>query len=980
HAVWELRFRDGLLWRFPGTVQPPTDPGPALESIVDRNGNTLTVSRDATFGTRKITRLTSPNGRWIDVTTDGNVRITQLKDHIGRTVSYAYDGAGNLSTVTDVRGGVTRYTYDASHRILSVQDARGIVYLTNQYDADGRVSRQTLADGGVYAFSYTPWSAPPPPPANLTVTQYIWPKSVFATEVTDPRGTVHRYEFFGSGYVQKQVRAKGLPEEQLTQLEREDGTNLVTAVVDPLGRRTEIGYDGLGNITTWHDAVGLPLARTVAATYESTFSQPASVTDPLGHTWTATYDVKGNPVSTTDPLGNKVSATYDAQGNLATLTDPLSNIWTFTSDAGSVTSVKNPLNQTTSAFRDAVGRLVSLTTPGGRRTRLEYDTANHATRIVDPLGGATQTTYDPNGNPLGLTDARGNTTTWSMDTMDRVETRTDPLGHSQSSTYDAVGALRTLTDRKGQITTYSRDALGRPTLVTSADGSTRSYAWDAGDRMTATADSLAGAISRTWDALDRLIQETTPQGTVAYAYDAADRRTSMTVSGQAPVTYAYDAADRLTRIVQESATTTVAYDAAGRRTSLTLPNGVITMSGYDRVSRPTSLTYKKGSTTLGTLAYTYDADGHPTALGGTWARTSQPPAMPGATYDAANRQLAFGATTSTYDANGNLTTITDATGITNFTWDSRGRLAALSAPGGLTASFAHDAFARRVGKTLNGATTTYLYDGVDVVREVTNGLSADYLRSLAIDEPLGRNSSEFYVADTLGSIVALTSVTGNITTSYTYEAFGHTTAAGASSANSLGFTGREADETGFYYYRARYYSPQLHRFIAEDPIGLTGGINLYTYVLNNPRGYRDPLGLDIIITRWKCCFGTSHIGIGVVDGSGSDTTYGFYPVHNKRPFDPEGILKPDRPEYPGQDPEVIILRTTSDQDAIITKGIAERRANPGPYFLGGRHCGNFVEDLLNQAGIPTFSGQPNLLFEDLRRRNKGGEDFRRWLK
>jgi RHS repeat-associated protein len=59
-----------------------------------------------------------------------------------------------------------------------------------------------------------------------------------------------------------------------------------------------------------------------------------------------------------------------------------------------------------------------------------------------------------------------------------------------------------------------------------------------------------------------------------------------------------------------------------------------------------------------------------------------------------------------------------------------------------------------------------------------------------------------------------------------------------------GYTGREQDEyTGLYYYRARFYDPQIGRFISEDPIGFRGGINWYAYVGNNPLGFTDPLGL-----------------------------------------------------------------------------------------------------------------------------------------
>ena len=51
-------------------------------------------------------------------------------------------------------------------------------------------------------------------------------------------------------------------------------------------------------------------------------------------------------------------------------------------------------------------------------------------------------------------------------------------------------------------------------------------------------------------------------------------------------------------------------------------------------------------------------------------------------------------------------------------------------------------------------------------------------------------------------------------------------------------------ETGLYYYRARYYDPNIGRFLSEDPVRLTGGINFYTYVFNSPPNAIDPMGLD----------------------------------------------------------------------------------------------------------------------------------------
>jgi len=53
-----------------------------------------------------------------------------------------------------------------------------------------------------------------------------------------------------------------------------------------------------------------------------------------------------------------------------------------------------------------------------------------------------------------------------------------------------------------------------------------------------------------------------------------------------------------------------------------------------------------------------------------------------------------------------------------------------------------------------------------------------------------------------------------------------------------------AEPNGFYYMRARYYDPEVGRFVSEDPIGFEGGdVNLYAYVQNNPVMFVDPSGL-----------------------------------------------------------------------------------------------------------------------------------------
>ena len=86
----------------------------------------------------------------------------------------------------------------------------------------------------------------------------------------------------------------------------------------------------------------------------------------------------------------------------------------------------------------------------------------------------------------------------------------------------------------------------------------------------------------------------------------------------------------------------------------------------------------------------------------------------------------------------------------------------------------------------------------------------------------------------------------------------------ARTGNPLLFTGREHDsETGLYYYRARYYDPEIGRFITEDSLRFEAGVNFYAYCSNNPIRFNDPTGhyagLDDLIA----------IGAGAVLGVGA---------------------------------------------------------------------------------------------------------------
>jgi RHS repeat-associated protein len=828
---WNLKLRNGTTYKFPEAAQQTNFRLAALLAITDRFGNKVTLVRAANGN---LTQILSPNGRSLFLSYDASNRVSQASDGMGRAVTYAYDASGRLESVTDPASGVEQYTYDTSHRMLTVRDKRNNVMVTNVYDANGRVQTQTYADSTTNSFAYTL-------NGSGQVTQ---------TDITDERGFVKRMAFNANGYPVTVTRAVGQTEQQVVQRTVDSTTNLMTSKTDALGRVTAYQYDSLGNMTQMTLLHGTGNAVSWTYTYDPVHNRIASVTDPLNHTTTFQYDALGNLTTVTNPLNHATGMTYTSSGQLASITDPLNHTTSFSYSAGDLASITDALGRTVSFANDAAGRVVAVTDALGNTTRTTYDALDRVATRTDARGAQVSFAYDANSNLTSFTDARSNVTAFAYDTRNRIITKTDALTQAETYQYDPAGNLKFVTDRKAQVRGFTYDALGRRTQAGFGATSTTSpvydstiaYTYDAGNRVTQMVDSANGTISRQYDArFDTLTQETTPQGTVDYVYDTAGRRSSMTPSGGTQVTYTYDNANRLTQIAQGSSSASFAYDAASRRTTLTLANGISVSYGYDNADQVTSIEYRdSASTLLGDLTYGYDLAGRRTSMGGSFARTGLPAALASATYDANNRLTNWGGAALSHDANGNLLGFQGKT----YAWNSRDQLASIS--GAASASFAYDAVGRREGRTISGTGRQFLYDGLNPVQERSGGsVSANILTGLGIDEFFKRTEGtnvEHYLTDALGSTLRLTDGSAAKLVDYSYEPYGETSA-DASSGNAFQYTGRENDGTGLYYDRARYYDPVLKRFISEDPIGLLGGINLYSYVGGNPITKIDPSGL-----------------------------------------------------------------------------------------------------------------------------------------
>jgi RHS repeat-associated protein len=875
---WNLVLKDGTTLVFPDGIDATAPQQCALLGIVDRNGNTVQMTRDESAN---LLSITSPNGRWINFTYDSTNRVTQAVDNLGRTVTYTYNAAGSLASVVGLAGGKTSYTYDSSNNMLSLTDPRGIVYVQNQFDSNNRVVSQKLANGGVYKFAYKLNSS----------------AGVVETRVTNPLGAIRTLTFNANGYTVTDVRAGGESVQQTTSYQWNIKTNLLLAFTDPLSRKTSLGYSSLGDMTSITRLSGTPQASVVSIKYDPEFHRPTSITNPLNHTYNFDHDTAGNLVEETDPLRANWTAAYNGAGEPVSLTDPLGNSTTLSYATGDLTAVSDPLLHTTTRTLDGGGRPLSSVDALGNTTYYSYDPLNRPTQTTDPLGGRMKFIYDPDGDLTGTTDPSNHSNTYAYDVLDRLISRTDPLARKESYQYDLMGNLTQFTDRRGVVVKLTYDALNRITMAQYVTGgtttSTTTLTYDAGNRPVKIVDSRSGSITRTYDGLDDLTSETTPQGNVTYTYDLMGRRTSLTAKGQPSVHYLYDDDNHLIKETQGSATVSFAYDAAGRRLSMSVPDGVEGKYAYDAASRLTALNYAHGGTAIGDLIYAYDANDRRTNIGGSFAGFMLPDPVPSASYDAANELKHWGAATLSYDADGNLT----SDGTHSYSWNDRNQLAQVLASGSATtsATFQYDGLGRRVQSLAGGSATTYLYDGINIVQEQSSD-NATLLTGLSPDQIFSRTDSSgasSFLTDALGSTVALAGENGAIATQYAYSAFGNTSSTGAASSNPFQFAGREDDSTGLYNLRARYYSPALSRFISEDPynfarletknLALSNSFftNGYTYVLDSPSNYRDFSGLSPddgfgFAVGLTAGFGIPGFGASISFGVGTDSNVGFF--------------------------------------------------------------------------------------------------------
>ena len=862
-----------------------------ISEVSDGNARTVSYTYDSAGNLLTVTDPESKINRY-EYDIDGRlIKIYKPSDHVNPWVTNTYDAFDRVISQTDFAANPYSYYYSGirteeinpqgysqvlyfdhwGRRILSI-DPLGLE-TTFAYDGLGRLIKTIRPEGNGAEYAYD---------GSSNITQISFFPKTGSSEIphvmhftyepgfnkistaTNPLGCITAYTYDSKGNLTRmeypevggQIPTYNLTINARGQVERVDG---------PEGMNKSNTYDDTGTgdlLSSTIDQSGLNLSTSYR--YD-TIGNLTETTDPRGNQFIFDYDDNRRIIKEIAPTPFNYIAQfgYDFDGNpnlVEKETGDISNPWQTTSITytlnGKRSTVTDPEGRITTYHYNEVEKLWKIFDNAGNFREFLYDPFGRAYQQIDSLSNVVEEhTYTPNGKKAYIKDANGHATIYEYDDFNRLWRITSPDSSFVEFFYDAADNITQKRTRSGDIITYQYDNLGRLILKTLPDSSTIQYTYDQLGRPSQIT-SNSGTIQCTYDTLGRLVSVTHPGNkTISYEYDAASNRTRLTYPDGYFLTYTYDALNRLEQILENGSITPLVqytYDSLSRQTILTYNNGTSIDYSYSNDNRLINSDHHFNGG-IASFSYGYDIVGNQTSLTTSDVSFDYTPV---ADADISfitnnlNQYTSVDGVSYSYDTNGNLT----SDGTNAYTYDLENLLISVTTPANVV-TYTYNSFGQRIGKEVNGVMTSYLYEGLHVLIEYDNNdnLVKRYIYGPGLDNPVMIKTSTgdyCYHQDSIGSVIALSDASGNRVETYAYSPFGEPNQTSAI-GNTFMYSGREyEEESGLYYFRARYYSPDLGRFVSADPIGPDGGdLNLYTYCLNNPANNKDLLGLKSILAK-----------------------------------------------------------------------------------------------------------------------------------
>jgi len=922
--VIALRYRDGR-----------------LAEVTDSVGRKLAFQ--CSGGRITAVRLQRRDGEWIDLVRygfDAEGRLTTVLDPRKAPFRYAYRG-GVLVKETN-RNGFSfhfeydddepdgwcirtwgdgglydrRITYDKHRHVTVVDDGRGgrTMYYGN---SGGLVDREIDPTG--------------------RETRYEWDQA--CRKVAEVDGLGHRTEWVYDARGNKTLERDALGHE--TQWHYSD-LNVPTERTDAAGNVWTRVYDARGKLVSMTNPLG-----EVALSQHDRRGNLRLAEDPTGRKLTLRYTDAGELAEVVDFEGHATRYTLDDRGQVIGQIDALGGDTAITRDAcGRPVSVRRPDESLLQVAYDAEGNVIERTDALGNVTRYRYGGFNKLVEQIDPAGGSVRYTYDTEEAVVGVINELGEEYRFELDLAGRVLKERGFDGRTLEFLHDRAGRCIETSNGQRKRTKIERDPLGRvvkqtvPRKPVLGDpipkGEVYEYAYDALGGLVRAANG-ACAIELTRDALGRVIEERADSQSIASRYDRAGSRVGRTTSLGHEASYGFDGNGGLLDVtfgqdprwkdfslesletrgpLHAPWTAKLTRDPLGSEAERRLPGDVVSRWERDRVGRPQAHRIAREGETVSAVGYRFRSYEQIAGLidtqeGPTWfehdARSylvaakrpdgsvqHRSPDAVGNIYRSVDRSdRAYGKGGVLREANG-VQFLHDEDGQLvakvlpdgkrwAYEWDHAGQLQAVTRPDGQKVSFAYDALGRRVRKTFAGRTTTFVWDGDELVHERTEGAAAiTWVFEPGTFAPLAKVEGEKrygVVTDHLGTPTALLDEAGRLAWKAQLDVYGVARTDVMKTSCPWRWPGQyEDEETGLYYNRFRYYDPEAGRYISQDPIGLDGGFELYGYT-HDPFAEIDPFGLAFqgpsrASTAWEHIFDRHWYGGATAKLSGIKDIFG----------------------------------------------------------------------------------------------------------
>jgi YD repeat-containing protein len=747
---------------------------------IDAEGGTAAFGYDQLGNLIKETRYITPFTATADQT------LSQMQswaagrsgDSGNRIIRHIYDSARRLAYTVDAEGFVTEHRYDAADRIVQT-----ITYPSAYSVSDSATKTSLAAQIGAM-------------PAAAVTTGYAYDSAGRLTDTTDGKGIVTRYVYDGLGQVTDEIVAYGIAD-SATLKRSYDSAGRVTAETRGYGTTeaatSSFGYDALGNLLTVTDARSFTTSRTYDA-----LGHALTVTAPIDASTSAVvthaYNRFGDLVQTTDARGNSTYNYYDRLGRGIAIRDAEDYVtetgYNVFGDVSSVTRRYNKANNSASAA--LIPTYVAHENDAA--TGFQYDRTGRLTRTTDAMGNYEQYTLNAFGDRVTVRNKLGGTVTNSYDERGQLLSETLPM-----QSVDMWGNILAyaVTNR------FEYDARGNCTKRIEADGlaeaRTTIWAYDKTDRLIETRRDSVTVLSQSDHASTTTV---TPIETIKY--DARGNVVETTDSNGARTLFYYDRLNRvITDISAAGALSTHVYDPNGNVTSTRAYANAVSLPSTPGGTPPAPPAGEYRET-----SFTYDRLNRLKTTSVAGVRTG---AWNGSSFVTSTRTVT---TTQEYDANGNITSTTDADGgISYFLYDKLNRAWGKIDPESWATVYIFDAEGN-VTTERRYATPAF---GVGTANPGVNTHADDRHTDFTYDRNGNRLTEKRAVAyhniDIFGNLSA---TWGTVTISYTYNGLGQVTSKTEATGDYVGYgydsTGRLLSETRSGYYDGDGYwvQPTVH--------------------------------------------------------------------------------------------------------------------------------------------------------------------------